>query len=171
LTTQGVRVVLTNPVFGSLESAVSSDGSFAFSRVIPATYTARLSLSGLSAGRAIAVGNRDVTDVIIDYPREFMVSGHIIVEGGPAGAPPQVVLEAKNAAGAARTSNTVNLDSGVIMLNVKDGEYNVVPRSVPAGYQLKSIMYGTTDLQKAPLRIDGPVTWELIVRLVPSTGR
>ena len=33
LTTQGVRVVLTNPVFGSVESAVSSDGSFAFSKV------------------------------------------------------------------------------------------------------------------------------------------
>jgi len=55
----------------------------------------------------------------------------------------------------------------VIMLNLKDGEYNVSARSVPSGYQVKSIMYGTTDLQKEPLKIDGPVTWEIIVRLTP----
>jgi len=54
------------------------------------------------------------------------------------------------------------------MLNVKDGEYNISVRSVPSGYQVKSITYGTTDLQKAPMKIDGPVTWEIIVRLVPS---
>jgi hypothetical protein len=56
----------------------------------------------------------------------------------------------------------------VILLNVKDGEYNVTVRSVPSGYQLKSITYGTIDLRTTPLKIDGPVTWEIIVRLVPA---
>ena len=168
LTTQGVRVVLTNPLLGSVEASVNSDGSFAFSNVIPANYNARLSLSGLPVFKAIAVGNRDVTDVIITYPREFVVTGHTIVEGAFTGPPPQVVLEARDATGTgvSRTSNIAN--SEVIMLNVKDGEYNVSVRSVPSGYQVKSITYGTTDLQKAPLKIDGPVTWEIIVRLVSS---
>jgi hypothetical protein len=166
LTTQGVRVVLMSPVLGSVEAPVNADGSFAFARVIPGSYLARLSLSGISAGSSITVGNRDVTDAIITYPREFVVTGHTIVEGGAAGASPQVVLEAKPGAGRSTTSNIVN--GGVIMLNVKDGEYNVSAKSIPSGYQLKSIMYGTTDLQEAPLKIDGPVTWEIIVRLVPS---
>ena len=166
LTTQGVRVVLMSPIFGSVEAPVNPDGSFAFAKIVSGNYTARLSLSGFSAARSISVGNRDVTDVIINYPREFVVTGHTIVEGD-SGAAPQVVLEARDAksgAGVTRTSNIVN--SGVIMLNLKDGEYNVSVRSVPSGYQLKSIMYGTTDLQKAPLKIDGPVIWEIIVRLI-----
>jgi hypothetical protein len=37
--------------------------------------------------------------------------------------------------------------------------------TVPAGYTLKSMQYGTIDLQKAPLKIDGPITWEIVVRL------
>jgi hypothetical protein len=166
LTTQAVRVVLQNAVFGGLEASVSPDGSFVFPKVIPANYTARLSLSGLSAGRTIAVGDRDVTDVVIEYPRDFVVTGHTIVEGGGNGPVPDVVLVAKNAAGVSRTSTNAN--TGVLILNVKDGEYNVSLRSVPAGYQLKSMTYGTTDLQKAPLKIDGPVTWEIIVRLVQA---
>jgi hypothetical protein len=163
LTTTGVRVVLMSPMLPSVESSVSADGSFSFTGVIAGNYTARLSLSGLSSGKGITVRNQEVKDLVIDYARDFIVTGHIIVEGGPATAPPDVVLEAKSAAGITRRSDTVN--NGVIIFNLKDGEYNIAPRSIPAGYQLKSIVYGTTDLQKAPLKIDGPVTWEIIVRL------
>jgi hypothetical protein len=28
--------------------------------------------------------------------------------------------------------------------------------------------YGTIDLQKSPLKIDGPITWEIVVRLVKT---
>jgi len=55
-----------------------------------------------------------------------------------------------------------------ILLSLKDGEYNVSLRAVPRGYQLKSIMYGPIDLLKARLKIDGPVTWEIIVRLTKT---
>jgi len=166
LRTQGVRVVLMSPFFPSVEAPISPDGSFAFSNVIPGNYFGRLSLSGLAAGTTINVANKDITDALITYPRDFIVTGHTIVEGGNAGGTPVVMLDAKNAAGVSKTSGIVNAE--VIMLNLKDGEYNVSLRSVPAGYQLKSMTYGTTDLQKAPLKIDGPVTWEIIVRLVPA---
>jgi hypothetical protein len=166
LTTQGVRVVLTNPVFGSVEAPVSSDGSFAFSKVLPGTYIARLSLSGLSAGKQITVADRDLTDVLITYPRQFIVAAHVIVENAAA-ASPAIVLEAKPTGAAGSGGSSLNVNN-VVMLNLKDGEYNVSVRNIPAGYQLKSIMFGTTDLQKAPLKIDGPVTWEIIVRLSTS---
>ena len=162
LTTQSVRVVLMSPVLSSIEAAVNPDGSFSFSKVIPGNYNARLSLSGLSASRPVTVSNKDVTDVNIVYPREFVVTGHVLVESEVAGPPPQIVLDAKSAA-TTRSSQMVN--GAVIILNLKDGEYNVSARSIPTGYQLKSITYGTTDLQKAPLKIDGPVIWEVIVRL------
>jgi len=166
LTTRGVRVVLMSQVLPSVEASVNPDGSFAFSNVIPGNYTARLSLSGLSTAALISVGNRDVTDAVITYPRDFVVTGHVIVEGGTASDRPEVLLEAKNAAGVSRVSTIVN--ASVIMLNIKDGEYTISVRSVSPGYQVKSITYGTTDLLKERLKIDGPVTWEIIVRLVPG---
>ena len=165
LTTQGVRVVLTNPVFGSTEASVATDGSFAFSKVMPGNYVARLSLSGLSASRPVAVGNQDVNDVLITYPREFLVGGHIIVEGAGDAEPPQVTVEAKPSNGAGTSRTATSIVNGVLLLGLKDGEYNISLRSVPAGYQLKSITFGTTDLQKTSLKIDGPVTWEIVVRL------
>lgn len=166
LTTQGVRVVLTHPVYGGTEANVEPDGSFAFAKVIPGNYTARLSLSGLSAAKAITVSNQDLTGVVITYPRDFIVTGHILVEGGSTEEAPSITLDAKDVQGrAGGSTTTISLTTGVLMLNLKDGQYNVAVRNVPAGYQLKSIMYGTTDLQKAPLKIDGPVIWEVIVRL------
>ncbi len=166
LTTKGVRVVLMNPVLASTEASVNPDGSFHFSGIIPGNYNARLSLSGLTAGAPISVGARDVTDAVIEYPRQFVVTGHVLVEGGGAANPPQITVEAKPAAGRVTTAN--GLGNGVIMFTLEDGEYNVSVRGVPSGYQVKSIMYGTTDLQKEPLKIDGPVTWEIIVRLSAS---
>jgi hypothetical protein len=165
LTTNGVRVVLTHNVFGSSEASVNSDGSFAFSKVLPGSYVARLSLSGISAAKPVTVGDRDVTDVLIAYPREFVVTGHIIVEGGLAGISPDVVLEARDAKTGGGRNLANNVGRGVIMFNLHDGEYTVTARNAPDGYRIKSIMYGTTDLQKELLKIDGPVTWEIIVRL------
>ena len=166
LTTKGVRVVLMNPVLASTEASVNPDGSFHFSGIIPGNYNARLSLSGLTAGTSISVGERDVSDAVIEYPRQFVVTGHVLVEGGSAANPPQISVEAKPATGRATTANGVG--NGVIMFTLKDGEYNVSVRDVPSGYQVKSIVYGTTDLQKESMKIDGPVTWEIIVRLAAS---
>jgi hypothetical protein len=166
LTTKGVRVVLMNPVLASTEASVNPDGSFHFSGIIPGNYNARLSLSGLTAGTSVSVGVRDVTDAVIEYPRQFVVTGHVLVEGSSSASPPQIMLEAKPATGRAITADGVG--NGVIMFTLRDGEYNVSVRDLPSGYQVKSIVYGTSDLQKEPLKIDGPVTWEIIVRLAAS---
>jgi hypothetical protein len=171
ITTHGVRVVLMHPTFGSLESSVGSDGSFLFPKVMPGNYVARLSLSGLSAGTQVTVADHDVADVVITYPRAFIVSGHVLIEGGGVGGTdpaPSFVLEAKDTKPGAGSPTTGASINNLIMMNMKDGEYNVSVPNIPAGYQLKSITYGTTDLQKAPLKIDGPATWEIIVRLTAS---
>jgi hypothetical protein len=166
LTTKGVRVVLMNPLLASAESAVDPHGSFRFSKVIPGTYNVRLSLSGVTPATGLTVSTKDVTNLVISYTREFIVTGHVLIEGGGSTNISQLMLDAKPRDGKTTTA-TVN-NNGVIMLNVKDGEYNISARDVPAGYRVQSIMYGTTDLQKEPLKIDGPVTWEIILRLIPE---
>jgi hypothetical protein len=55
-----------------------------------------------------------------------------------------------------------------LVLTLPDGEHTINVRSVPAGYTLQSMRYGTIDLQKSPLKIDGPITWEIVVRLVKT---
>jgi hypothetical protein len=168
ITTHGVRVVLTHPTFGSLEAPVNTDGSFLFPRVMPGSYLARLSLSGLTAMNQVTVADHDVTDVVLRYPRTFIVSGHVLIEGSGSDPAPSFILEAKDTKPGAGPPTTGASINNLVMMNVKDGEYNVTVRDIPAGYQLKSITYGTTDLQKAPLMIDGPATWEIIVRLMAS---
>jgi hypothetical protein len=171
LTTQGVRVVLAGGNLGpGVESPIAPDGSFAFKDIPPGTYQARLSLSGVVIVASVRVDNQDVTGLTIAHPRRFVVAAHVVVDGDTGAQPtPKVTLEAKNAAGGTTTATVIGTSSGGPMqMSLPDGEHTVSARNIPAGYQLKSIRYGTTDLQEAPLKIDGPITWEIIVRLVKT---
>jgi hypothetical protein len=169
LNTQGVRVVLQGGNLGTgVESPVAPDGSFSFSNVLPGTYSARLSMSGHVISTTVRVGNSDVTNVTINHPRRFSIGAHVLVEGDTADPPyvPPLTLEARSAAGSVVAASTSN--AGPLVLTVSDGEHRISVRNVPAGYMLKSIRYGSIDLQKSPLTVDGPITWEIVVRLVKS---
>jgi len=111
-----------------------------------------------------------VSNLTINYPRLFSVGGHILVEGDSANPPfiPAMTLEARSATGSIVTSSTTSSGPSPFVLTVSDGEHKISVRNVPAGYTLKSMQYGTIDLQKSPLIVDGPITWEIVVRLVKS---
>jgi hypothetical protein len=171
LTTQGVRVVLQGGTLGTgVESPVAPDGSFSFTDILPGNYQIRLSLSGPTISTSVRVDNQDVTGVTITFPRRFYVAAHVVVEGDTGAAPaPKVTLEATSATGATVTATTIAQSTGGPMqLALPDGEHKISVRNIPAGYILKSLRYGTTDLQESPLKIDGPITWEIIVRLVKT---
>lgn len=168
LTTQGVRVVLQGGNLGTgEESPVTSDGSFAFAGILPGNYSARLSLSGEVISTSVNVGSSDVTDLRITYPRRFHVITQVLVEGDTADARtvPPIVLEGRSSAGEVAASSAVSDVPGIMLLTVSDGEHRISVRNVPAGYVLKSMRYGSVDLQKEPLKVDGPITWEIVVRL------
>jgi hypothetical protein len=169
LTTQGVRVVLQGGNLGTgVESPVAADGSFGFSDILPGNYSARLSLSGHVISASVNVGNNDVSNLVINYPRLFSIGAHVLVEGDTANpaSVPAITLEARNTAGAVVSSSPSTSSSPTpLVMTLSDGEHRITVRSVPAGYTLKSMQYGTTDLQKSPLKIDGPITWEIVVRL------
>jgi hypothetical protein len=171
LTTQGVRVVLQGGSLGTgVESPVAPDGSFGFADILPGNYSARLSLSGQVISTSVTVGATDVTNVRINYPRRFFITGHVVVEGDTADPPaiPVVTLEARSPTGVVSSSSRAS--EGIVILEVSDGDHRISVRNVPSGYALKSLMYGTTNLQEAPLKVDGPITWEIVVRLA-KTGR
>jgi len=169
LTTQGVRVVLQGGNLGTgVESPITPDGSFAFSDILPGNYTARLSISGQQFSTSVRVDNQDVTNLTITYPRRFHIAAQVLVDG-ETGNPPNissVVVEARGSTGAVATSSRSSENPSTSVLTVADGEHKVSVRNVPAGYVVKSIRYGTLDLQEQPLTVDGPITWEIVVRLV-----
>ncbi|HLQ77111.1 MAG TPA: hypothetical protein VK210_07135 [Terriglobia bacterium] len=163
----GVRLVLTGTPLGSpLEAPLGADGSFSFSRILPGSYLARVSLSGLQQISApLSVTNKDVTGFAISVPPGYAIAGQVLVEGAPVGfASPVVVLEARSSTGAI-TASTGSSVGKPFLFRLEPGSYDISTRTVPAGYQVKSVIYGTTDLMKEPLKIDGPIPWEIIVRL------
>jgi len=142
----------------ALETSIGTDGTFTFPRVLPGTYIVYMRLLSQTP---VIVTNKDVTDLIVAFPKEILVSAHVIAEDPPA-APPAVGLEAKGPVG-----TTQSRGSGSFVLSVGKGENSISVIDIPPAYRLKSITYGDVDLQKAPLKLDGPAVWDIIVRLAP----
>jgi hypothetical protein len=61
-----------------------------------------------------------------------------------------------------------NRGAGTLVLSLGNGENSISVRNIPEGWRLKSITYGDVDLQNKPLKLDGPATWDIVVRVVPK---
>jgi hypothetical protein len=157
------RISLREPTGGelsaALETSVGADGSFTFPKVLPGRYIVYLRLRAVTQ---VTVGTSNVTGVIVAVPQDILVSGHVIAEGAQA-IPPAVVVEGNGKPATAQNRNT-----GTFILTLEKGENSISVRNIPEGYRLKSITYGDVDLQKQPLKLDGPANWDIIVRLAPN---
>jgi len=143
----------------ALETTIGADGAFTFPKVLPGNYIVYLRLLSQPP---VVVGNKDVTDLIVAFPKEILVSAHVIAEGIPT-PPPTISLEGKGPAG-----TTQSRGAGSFVLSLGIGENSISVLNIPQAYRLKSITYGDVDLQKEPLKLDGPATWDIIVRLAPQ---
>jgi hypothetical protein len=156
-----------------LEASVRPDGSFTFSNVSPGNYQLRLISPILSQQFVpITVGGTNLTDVTITMPQERYVTGRIIIEGSDA-PPPTIAADARSADGRVVAATKPQAYDGVnsgqfFIFRLRSGEYSISLRSIPAGYQLKSLTYGTVDLLKQPLKLDGPAGWDIVARLIPD---
>jgi hypothetical protein len=160
------RIALREPTAGDLaaplETSVGADGAFTFPKVLPGTYIVYLRLR---AQTQVTVGNKDVTGVTVAYPRDILVSGHVILDGAQT-VTPALIVESKGPAG---TSQSRVTGQNPFILSMGNGENAVSVRNIPEAYRLKSITYGDVDLQKEPLKLDGPAFWDIIVRLAPKS--
>jgi hypothetical protein len=110
----------------------------------------------------VTVGNTDVTGLVVAHPQDILTSGHVILEG------PQTPIPAINVEGNGKAATLQNGASGTFILSLVKGDNSISVRNIPEAYRLKSITYGDTDLQKEPLKLDGPAVWDIIVRLAPK---
>jgi hypothetical protein len=157
------RISLREPSGGeisaALETSVGADGSFTFPTVLPGNYIVYLRLR---AQTPVTVGNQNVTGLIVAIPQDILVSGHVIAEG-PQTAIPAIVVE-----GNGKPATSFSRGTGTFILSLQRGENSISVRSIPEAYRLKSVTYGEVDLQKEPLKLDGPALWDIIVRLTPK---
>jgi hypothetical protein len=158
---QVLRISLREPTGGelsaALETSIGPDGAFTFPKVLPGNYIVYLRLR---AQTQVTVGNSDVTGLVVAYPQDILVSGHVILEG-PQGVIPAIIAESN---GKTATSNR----AGTFVLSLTKGDNSISIRNIPEAYRLKSITYGDVDLQKEPLKLDGPALWDIFVRLAPK---
>lgn len=157
------RISLREPTGGelsaALETTVGADGSFTFPKVLPGKYIVYLRLRTVTQ---VTVGDKDVTGLTVAHPQDILVTGHVIAEDAQP-APPVIIVEGNGKAATAQNTRT-----GIFILSLENGENSISVRNIPGAYRLKSITYGDVDLQKEPLKLDGPAVWDIIVRLAPK---
>jgi len=157
------RIALREPTGGelsaALETPVGADGAFTFPKVLPGNYIVYLRLR---AQTPVTVGNTNVTGLIVALPQDILVTGHVIAEGA------QTTVPAVTIEGNGKPTNSQNRVTGTFILSLEKGENSISVRNIPGAYRLKSITYGDVDLQKAPLKLDGPAIWDIVVRLAPN---
>ena len=160
---QFLRISLREPTGGelsaALETPIGADGAFTFPKVLPGRYIVYLRLRAVTQ---VTVGDKDVTGLTVAHPQDILVSGHVIAEGAQTAPPPAIIVE-----GNGRAANA-NQRTGTFILSLAKGENSISVRNVPEAYRVKSITYGDVDLQKEPLKLDGPANWDIIVRLAPK---
>jgi len=163
-TGQVQRIALREPTGGdlsaALETSVGADGAFTFPKVLPGNYIVYLRLR---AQTQVSVGNKDVTGLTVAFPQDILVSGHVIAEGAQT-AIPAIIVEVNGK----QPAISQNRGTGTFILSLGLGENSISVRNIPEAYRLKSITYGDVDLQKEPLKLDGPAIWDIIVRLTPK---
>jgi hypothetical protein len=150
-----------------METAVNPDGTFAFPRVFPGQYLARFSFNSAQIQTTVSVANANKTDVLLNYAREFMLTGQVVMEGFPVNTPPvPVTVEVRRADGIGPVITSRATNVGVLRIMVPEGEMTFAVRDVPVGYQVKSFTYGDLDVLKNPLKLDDPALWTFVLKIV-----
>jgi hypothetical protein len=151
---------------------LSNDGSFEFPGVPPGTY----SIAVLGAGGPPVVMNvnavDDIVGLVIDIPRQFEITGRVAMEQQvPI---PQFEVRATDRDGKA---TRVYAGMGTFRIILEAGEYRfsvngVVSANLPAGYSVKSMRSGSTNLLSTSLKVsDNAPLQEIIVTLGATSIR
>src|SRR5688572_23505985 len=131
---------------------VATGGSFEFPNVPPGTYSVRTIPGHSTVLSTIVVADREITGIVL--PAFSTVAGRVIMEdkSGIPAPPYALMIEAKRASG---TTLATTVTSNGFTLPLVESEYQISFGKLPAGLSVKSISYGSTDLLRDPLKLDG----------------
>jgi TonB family protein len=130
--------------------ATVRDGKFEFPDVHPGAYTLSVMPGTLAHPINLVVANKDVADIEAVLLWTTEVTGTVAVEGD--GVRPRITLSFSPFEGGVAPP-TATPTNGPFKVTLPEGEYRLAWSGLPAGYQLRSIKAGSTDLLASPLKI------------------
>jgi hypothetical protein len=175
------RINLTGPAAGEiLETMVLPDGGFEFPKVLPGQYNGRiqsLAPAVIADPLTLVVGTTDINNWEVRLPATVDVQGHVIFAGPPIpttlGIRSTAIRFTLTAANGMRRSVGAVVfaqQNGGFILPLPEGSNRLSLDTLPAGYVVKSMTYGTADLLTSDLTIDSKVVRDLTIVLEPAAG-
>ncbi len=151
---KGQKVVLTgNSAWAQLEGTLAADGAFAIANVPPGVYTLKTIPGSVTPMATVVVADRDIAGVAVAGYAELPGKA-ILQDGGKfPSLPTALMIEAKPQKGASMA--TAIRPDGTFRFPLPEGQYRITLGKLPAGTSVKSISYGSIDLLKEPLILDG----------------
>jgi len=147
------RISMNSPGNLPLEAVLKPDGGFEFTKVRPGTYTLMVMAPGtLNQPLSIAVGNEDVTGILVPLSPTILIAGTVVVEGGGLRPRFQISFASFKGTGPQTPAATPG-PNGEFRTPVPEGDYRISWGGLPQGYFLKSITAGSTDLLANPLTV------------------
>lgn len=157
------RVMLARGAPFVAEVPTDENGTFEFLRVPPGSYS--VVIRGAAGVRGIQVGDKDVTGIELQVPLRYEVTARMVVErNGPLPKRPVGVFFVGTAI-FPRGSQAQFLSDAPIKILFLEDSYRSVPNDIPQGYTVTSIMRGSLDLMKEPLKIPSDNTSEIVVTI------
>jgi TonB family protein len=145
------RVALLGSAPPVIETALNSDGSFQFTKVRPGTYNLMVSGATLAQPLNVIVTDKDISGLEAVVIATVLVTGNLVVEGN--GLLPRFSLTLSPFRGGTTAPSPFIQPTGVFQTQIPEGEYRIGWSALPAGYLLKSITSGNTDLLSTPLKV------------------
>ena len=155
------NLILPGPQPVTTSAVVAPDGSFEFFNVRPGNYN--LTLSVPVPFRPIVVGSTDVTGIEFTVPPMRNTTGRAVLEG-PGGLPQRLTFSVAHPTGTVVVSALLQGDAFNVLL--PEGEYRVGVTS--PGYSVRSVVHGSSDLLRGPLRLSNSDTNPVVVTLAAS---
>jgi hypothetical protein len=130
-----------------LNGPIAADGTFDIPHVRRGSYQITVNAAPGAAPAAISVGNADVGGIELTVPRLVPVAGSVSAENGATSPRLTIGIDSLN-----YRTNVTPLVDGTFRTELPEGRYHF-GLSLPAGYYLKSMESGKTDLQTDFLQI------------------
>ena len=114
-------------------------------------------------GYNVVVPQRDLNEVHVRVP--LFVAAYIGLENGKS--LPDVIADSVKIRTDGNYSILSELPSGIKLIAAGPGQHRIA-FELPFGYYMKTLTYGTTDLLRAPLKLSGPPTSEIIGKVTTT---
>jgi TonB family protein len=156
-------LTLTGSATDTLDVPIKPDGSFEFARLLPGSYSARITPNLPIAATSFTVVNRDLTDLNITIPPMKEIRG---LASSVSGRSVALRINWSEPPAGTATSTAVIQSDGTFSVVIPEGERRITV--VVPGYTVQSVTYGSSDVLRDPIRVSSADSSELRLTLVPA---